>query len=222
MARFVTASRLALLASAAFACAGLSAQTVELVSHNGFEGCWPSALSKQGFLDLLRSEIDGQSACIAPQSGSASGFTYTTCNTAACGGGALGCPLTVRAGAFTGDVSSGSFSAPGSVDDIQVPISYSGPLSGTCTITASDITLSYGPVFHVTDDGNNGKYMAYLTPATSVTLTAYNLSGSDAICQGLIDANNTDAIKTQMEQAAAEQVVQALSAANASVCPLTP
>jgi hypothetical protein len=54
-------------------------------------------------------QIEGAVTCVSPTVTA----NYAVCNTAACPGGAMGCPLTPRAAAFTGVFSDGDFTAPG-------------------------------------------------------------------------------------------------------------
>ncbi|MEO8803728.1 MAG: hypothetical protein ABI304_10250, partial [Rudaea sp.] len=45
----------------------LNAQTVDLVTHNGFEACWSKALAKPQFLGLMQSSLENQTTCVGPQ-----------------------------------------------------------------------------------------------------------------------------------------------------------
>jgi len=208
---------------------GARAQTVDLVIHNGFEDCWSQALTKPAYLTLLQSSLEGQTGCIPQSSGTTtiSGFgdvNYTACYTTACPGGNIGCPVTVHSGPFSGDFGSGAFSAPGTADNVSAPVMLSGALSDTCTITASNIALTYSPYFHITPDGNSGDYMAYLTPASAVTITSDNFSGSDFDCTLAASSSVTSQINTDAETVATAQMVSTLdtTAVALSVCPLTP
>src|SRR5512141_1039238 len=71
----------------------------DLVAHNGFEACWSKAVTVAQFTGLMQSSIDGQTTCVAQSSGSCgTSCTFTACNTAACSGGAIGCPVTLHSG----------------------------------------------------------------------------------------------------------------------------
>jgi hypothetical protein len=211
------------------AAAAAHAQTVDLVAHNSFEDCWSKALAKADFLTLLQTSIEGQVSCVAQSSGSIStafgNVNYTACYTAACPGATIGCPVTVHSGTFGGDFSSGAFSAPGTADDVSVPVSYSGALTGTCTVTVSAITLTYSPYFYIVPDGNNGDYMAYLTASSAVTVNSDSFSGSDLFCSlAASDTSVTSQINTQAQMVATNAMIADLTATavDQSVCPLTP
>lgn len=206
-----------------FFCADAPAQTVDLVIHNGFEDCWSQALTKPAFLALLQNSLDGQTTCVPPISGTQTGINYTACYTAACPGGATGCPVTVHPGVFSGDFGTGDFSASGTADNVTVTVEYSGLPSGTCTISISNITETYAPSFYETPDGNSGDYMAYLTPASGFSLNNRSYSSADPICSALISSAGTQ-VDNAIHAQAASQMMTALSASAAgeSVCPLTP
>lgn len=201
------------------------AQVIDLVGHNGFEECWSKAITKSAFLDLIQATINDQTFCVPETSGSGSGYNYDACNTAACPGSAVGCPITTHAGSFAGDFSTGDFSSTGTADDVSVPISYTGLSSGSCTILFSNIILGYAPSYFVTADGNNGDYMAYLTQS-SVTVTSSDASVNlppNLTCSFLLTVFKDSII--EQAQTAASNGWGALLAADTvgeSVCPLTP
>lgn len=210
-------------------CIGAPAQTVDLVIHNGFEDCWSQALTKPAFLALLQASIEGNTGCVAPSSGVVNfGFgdvNYTVCNTLACSGNTvLGCAVTVHSGAFGGDFGTGAFSAAGSADDVAVPVSFTGAATDTCTITVSNIALTYSPFFYITPDGNNGDYLAYLTAASAVTIDSDSFSGSDFYCNLAASSSVTAQVNAQAAAAATTQMVDQLTATavGEAVCPLTP
>ena len=220
-----------LLCTLAANAAGTYAQTVDLVTHNGFEACWSHALTETAFLQFLQSSIEGLKACVPPTSGTFNaGFgdiNYSACNSLGCANNtALGCEVTLHSGAFTGafGTNDASFSAPGSADNVSGPLTFSGALSGNCTVTVSNITLTYEPDFYVTPDGNLGDYMAYLTAATTVTINSddISVSGADFSCAvansyaGFVKPT----INTDAESAATTQLTG--MQAGESVCPLTP
>jgi hypothetical protein len=216
---------LALIASAI-----ARSQSIDLVVHNGFEDCWSTAITKPVFLQLLQSSVDGYTECVAQTTGSIvivpfGSIDYTACYTPACPGGAIGCPIAVHAGAFGGDFSTGAFSAPGTADDVSVPVTYSNAIigSGSCSIDVSNITLQFSPSFHVVPDGNSGDYMAYLAPASFVGVTGDNFSGSNVVCTTAVSTVGSQ-INGQAQALATQQMIDALnaSAVGESVCPLTP
>lgn len=196
-----------------------AAQIVDLVDHNGFEACWSKAITKPQFLDLLHASIDGASGCIAQTSGSAAGIDYSACTNADCGG-QIGCPVTVHAGTFSGDFGTGAFSGPGTADDISIPISYTYfGMSGNCTITISNITLTYTPWLYIAADGNSGDYMAYLTQQSAVTIDAYSADSPDLTCKALIVAGGSSFVS--QAEAAGSALLQGTQVGE-TVCPLTP
>jgi len=201
------------------------AQVVDLVDHNGFEACWSKAIPEATFLGLIQATIDGKTFCVPEVSGSASGYTYDACNTAACPGNVVGCPVTTHAGSFSGDFATGDFSSTGTADDVSVPITYNGISSGSCTILVSNIVLDYAPSYFVSADGNNGDYMAYVTQS-SVTVTNSNASvnlPANVPCTLLLGFFK-GAIVDQAQTAASDNwgPLLASDTVGESVCPLTP
>src|SRR5215831_14849783 len=99
----------------------------DLLAHNGFEACWSKALNAAQFLELQQSTIEGATACVAQSSGSVPGLgtSYQVCDTPACPGGNVGCPITLHANPFGGDFETGVFSSTGSTDSISVHITHS-------------------------------------------------------------------------------------------------
>jgi predicted outer membrane repeat protein len=159
---------------------------VDLIGHKGGEACWSKAVTKSSFLGLVGSNVEGNTACIPPfvfNFFNGSTFvTYNVCYTAACPGGAVGCPITTHTGVFSdgGDFGAGQFSATGSAENFTMA-GVSG--YGTCNYSASGITTSYASDYVFTDDGNHGDYAALLNQFTA-TPTAVGLSGagSDPNC----------------------------------------
>ena len=202
-----------------------AAQVVDLVDHNGFEACWSKAITKTTFLDLIQASLNDKTLCVGKVSGSATGYTYDACNTAACPGNAVGCPVTVHAGVFSGNFSTGDFSAVGTADNVSVPISYTGLSSGSCTILFSNIMLDYAPSYFLSADGNNGDYMAYVTQS-SVTIANSDASVNlppNPTCTLLLSFLKS-AIIGQAQSAASDGWGPLLAAdtVGESVCPLTP
>jgi len=205
--------------------AGSAAGAADLVDHNGFEACWSKAITKVAFLDLVQATINDKTFCVSEVSGSSSGYNYDACNTAACPGNAVGCPVTVHAGSFTGDFGTGDFSATGTADNVSVPVSYSGFGSGSCTILFSNIGLAYAPSYLVSPDGNNGDYMVSLTQS-SVMVTSSDASvnlPADLTCPLLLNLFK-GAIIDQAQTTASDNWAPLLAAdtVGESVCPLTP
>lgn len=212
------------LAAAALLPVVAVAQTADLVIHNGFEACWSNALTKPQFLNLMQTSLDGASGCIGPQSSTQNGITVTACNTNVCAGGATGCPVNVHvpSGAFTGDFDTGTFAGSGSMDDIVVPVTFSGAINDTCTITLTGIALSFAPDYSFTADGNNGNYAAALVQAP-MSLTSYTASGSDFFCQTAVSQYGPQ-LKSAAESQGTILTEARLRASTVaqSICPLTP
>lgn len=212
---------LATLAAPAFAAIG-----VDLVDHNGFEACWSKAVTKATFLQRIRDSVDGQTFCVGESSDSGAGVSYDACNTPACPGNVVGCPVVAHADAFSGDFGTGSFSASGSADDISVPISYATPGGGgACTITVSNIELAYAPDYFAVPDGNFGSYMAYLSQS-AISVTNENTSVDPAgnlVCVSLLSILK-DSFIAQAESVASDAWAPVLAAdtEGESVCPLSP
>lgn len=206
--RFVVAG-LAGLASA-------SAGAVDLVSHQGFEICWVTAVAKPAFLTAVRTSIDGGSSCVPPQTGMAGGFTYNACSVPnGCGAGVPGCPVTIHSAPFTGNFMTGAFSAPGTVDNIAIPITAVGaPIS--CTLTLSAIVTRYDLDYLMRLDGLDGVYTDDLA-APVATIVSYTRSGCEiigAVPPAAITAAQ-DAIGAGIEPALRTNTVER------AVCPLS-
>lgn len=213
------------LSSVLAASAGAVAQTVDLVDHNGFEACWSKALTKAQFLTAMDDAIgtSGSTLCIAQIDGSGTGFTYSACNTPACPGSQTGCPVTIHSPGFSGDFSTGAFTASGTADDVSIPVSYTlFSVPGSCTITVTGITMTYSPSYFITADGNNGDYMAYLTQS-AFTIDNYSASSPTPFCETLATSFGPSFI-SQAEATAGTDLAALLDASTVgdSVCPLTP
>ena len=194
----------------------------DLVYHQGFETYWSAAITKNDFLARLRSQVDGRTACLPPQSGSQSGIGYTICNTAnGCGAGVSGCPLEVQSQPFSGDFLAGQFSAPGSTGNISVPLTTS--LFGNCTISITGVTLTTTLDYLMRLDGLDGVYAEDLQ-APLVDITGYSTSNNcNAIVGALIASYIPQAI-ADAEAGASAAMEPGLRSATVgqSVCPLTP
>ena len=193
----------------------------DLVFHQGFETCWTPSSTKTQFLDSLRTSIDGLHGCMPQQSGTTSGVTYSVCGTPACDGGAVGCPIVLHAQAFSGDFPTGTFSGPGSADDITLPVSYTGVVSGACNKVLSAIVLTYNPDYTMLTDGP-GVYSDALAQV-AVTINSYTLGGTSC---GALDTLVNQAITngiTQAQSAATQAIATALApTVGVTTCPLTP
>lgn len=205
--------------------AALPVTAGDLVIHNGFEACWSQAVTKPQFLATLQTAIDGATSCIPPTTSTdaTTGITYAVCSQPQCGGATPGCPVTLRAGAFSGDFGSGQFNATGSADDIVAPVAYSGGFvpPGACTISVSAIALAYAPHFAFEADGNDGAYVAGL-PTPGVSIASYSAAGTGTVCM-LAAASYGAMLKAQAESAANSLVADLLApTVGASVCPLLP
>ncbi|MGA9335481.1 MAG: hypothetical protein WBV39_14475 [Rudaea sp.] len=200
----------------------LNAQAVDLVAHNGFEACWSQAQSRAQFLGLMQSSLEGQTSCIGMNTATVAGTTFTACNTAACPGGQVGCPVTVHVDPFDGDFATGTFAASGSANDVDVPVNVTSPVSFDCTVTLTAITLTFAPDYVMVADGNNGVYAAQLTQAP-VALDGLTISSDDPACEAFATSYSSS-ITTPAEAAATAAVETRLRATTvgASICPLTP
>lgn len=196
-----------------------SASAVDLVSHQGFEICWATAVTKPAFLTAMRNSIEGTAACISPQSGTVSGATYTACNAPnGCGTGVAGCPVMIHSGTFTGDFMTGAFSAPGTVDNVPIPITYTlSPFpQQSCTLTLSVIVTTYNLDYLMRVDGLDGVFSDDLA-APVATINSYTRTGCDllgAVPPAAITAAQ-DAIGAGIEPALRTNTVER------SVCPLS-
>jgi len=210
---------------AASVCSTAQIGSPELVSHNGFEACWSKAITKTQFLGLLKSTIDGTTGCILyvayPDPGS--GFNWEICNTPACPGNLPGCPVTLRAGTFSGDFGTGAytagFSGPGTTDDISMPATYYNDVTGgNCTLKLTNLTQTYSPFVYVQPDGNNGDYIWGIDPL-AVTFDTHVASSADPMC-----LSQEQTLISYAQSVASGQSTYALygAVADESACPLTP
>lgn len=199
------------------------ARAADLVFHQNFDMCWSPAYTKPQFLDAMRSSIDGTIGCLPPTSGNDGTISYTVCGAAnGCGTGVPGCPVAMRAGSFSGDFVAGSFSGPGTIDNISVPISYSlFGFPGSCTLTLSAIVTSHQLDYLMRLDGSNGVYSDDLASPV-VDIASYTRSGCDGIAS-FINPYVAEAI-ANAEAGASAAIAPALRATTVerAICPLTP
>lgn len=197
------------------------ASAADLVYHQGFETCWVAALTKPQFLATLESSIDGTAACIPSQSGSESGVSYSICAIPnGCGAGMNGCPVVLAAGAFSGNFNLGQFSAPGTTNNIAVPVTTD--VFGACTINITNVALQYQLDYLLRSDGIDGVYAEDMQVPV-VDISSYNSTNNcNAILQGFISTYTPQAI-AQAEASAALAIEPALRAntVEQSVCPLS-
>ncbi len=200
-----------------------SASAADLVSHNGFEVCFATAVTMPAFLTAMRNSIEGGMSCLPPQSGTSGSATYTACNTAnGCGTGVPGCPVTIHSGAFTGDFMTGAFTAPGTVNNIPIPIMYTlFGFPGSCTLTLSAIVTRYDLDYLLRLDGLDGIYSDDLATPTA-TIVSYTRTGcpelnsaiEPAIAGAITSAQNAigAAIEPSLRTNTVEQAVCPISA----------
>jgi len=155
------------------AASGVSAQTADLISHNGFEVCWPKAVTESSLLSQMGSSLEGVAGCIPASTGS-----FSMCTTTMCPGNVAGCPITLRsrgsATMNTLDIAGGTatIDVPGNVDPFSAPVTL--PVVGDCTLNIinTDNLTVYFPVYVLLHpDGNDGYY------ASDTTIGTLNLVG---------------------------------------------
>lgn len=203
--------------------ASLSAGAVDLVSHQGFEICWTTAVTKTAFLTAMRNSIEGGGSCFPPQSGTQSGVTYTACDVPnGCGTGVAGCPVTIHSAAFTGDFTVGAFTAPGTVDNIPIPITYTlSPIpQQSCTLTLSAILTKVDLDYLMRLDGLDGVYSDDLATPVA-TIVSYTKTGCSTL-GALIDPAIAGAI-TAAQDAMGAAIEPALrtNTVEKAVCPIS-
>ncbi|MFZ2236027.1 MAG: hypothetical protein WBP11_05645 [Dokdonella sp.] len=199
------------------------AGAADLVSHNGFEICFATAVTKPVFLTAMRNSIEGGMSCLPPQSGSGSGATYTACNAPnGCGTGVPGCPVTIHSAAFTGDFMTGAFTAPGTVNNIPIPITYTAPIigQGSCTLNLTTIVTRYDLDYLMGLDGLDGVYSEDLATPTA-TIVSYTRTGC-AILNAFIEPAIAGAITAAQDAmgAAIEPSLRA-NTVDRAVCPIS-
>ncbi len=203
------------------AIAAMPAADAALIFHDGYDACWNTAVTRPVFLERVRTSIDGSQGCIAPQSGTEFGITYTTCNVAnGCGAGVPGCPVTLQAGVFSGDLFTGHLVAPGSATDIAVPID--AGFVGSCTLRLTGVVLGYTLDYLMRTDGVDGVYVDDLA-APQVAITQYTSSNDcNGFIAGLIASYEPEVIAAAADGAAA-QIEPGLreDTVGQSICPLS-
>ena len=209
-----------LAAASMFAVYAAPAAAGDLVYHNGFDTCRSKAISKTQFTDLLKSSIDGAVTCVAQSSGACGpGCTYTASATQACPGSAVGCPVTLHANAFGGTFVAGtsSFSANGSANDVSIPVTSS---FGPCTISVTNIGLSYALDYMMQADGGNGLYAASLDLALMTLNNGYVVGGSNAVCDAAVTLTGASLV-SQVEAAGSSLLASLETPASVAqtVCP---
>jgi hypothetical protein len=223
VSRFAVKSRLARsLAVASLFAAGAAqpAAAGDLVYHDGFDACWSKAISKTQFTDLMKSAIDGATTCVAQSSGACGpGCTYTACNTAACPASAVGCPVTLHANSFGGTFAAGtsSFSALGSADNVTIPVTST---YGPCTISVTNISLSYELDYTMQADGGNGLYASSLDFTLMKLNPGYVVDGSNAVCDAAVTLTGSSLV-SQVEAAGSGLIasLEAPDTVGETVCP---
>ncbi len=202
--------------------ASVGAGAADLVSHNGFEICFATAVTKPVFLTAMGNSIEGGMSCLPPQSGTSGGATYTACNTAnGCGTGVPGCPVTIHSAAFTGDFTTGAFTAPGTVDNIPIPIMYNiSGFPGSCTLTLSAIVTRYDLDYLMRLDGLDGVYSDDLATPIA-TIVSYTRTGC-AILNAFIEPAIAGAITSaQVGIGASIEPPLRANTVERAVCPIS-
>src|SRR5262249_36907956 len=142
--------------------------------------------------------------------------------TAACPGGAMGCPVTTHTDPLvvSGAFNDGNFDAAGTANDVSVPVTVGG--APYCSFTASGIVTGYAPSYGFTDDGNLGDYAALLN-RFDLTLTINSFSSGDPNCApyagvaGPVFANDVRAtVAASLRQKLQDTTI------GQSACPLSP
>jgi hypothetical protein len=217
-----TSSRIAAFASIILVATWARPAAGELLFHQGFETCWVPGQTKAQFLEVIRTSINGTSACIPAQSGNQSGIAYTVCASAnGCGPGMEGCPVSIGAGTFSGNFLTGQFTGPGTAADITVPITTT--IFGACSISLNTISLGYTLDYLMQTDGIDGVYSADLM-APGVEISNYELTNinCNATLFALIGSNVATAIEAAEENASvAIEPGLRTSTLEQSICPLS-
>jgi len=208
-----------IVASASMLAAG-QAVAGDLVYHNGFDTCWSKAISKTLFTGAMQSSIEGTTTCVAQSSGACGpGCTYTACSNAACPGSAVGCPITLHANAFGGTFAAGtsSFSATGSADNVTIPVTST---YGPCTISVTNVSLSYQLDYTMQADGGNGLYASSLDFKLMKLNPGYAVDGSNAVCDAAVTLTGSSLI-SQVEAAGTDLIasLEAPATVGETVCP---
>ena len=134
---------------------GVSAQTVDFVSHNGFEECWPQSLTIPQYAALAPS-FEGVPGCI-PETGrgTATHFCYAT----TCADGQIGCPVTFRGGTSPFLTQAVRFDATHGIDPFSAVFRSSGAECTANFIDTSTLRYQYQVSLRSVLDGNDGRYV---------------------------------------------------------------
>lgn len=199
------------------------AELPDLVDHDGFEACWSSAVTQAEFLDTQQSSIEGAVFCMPQSSAGNSINGYSVCNNHSCPGAAIGCPVTIHSGAFSGSFLNGTttLGAAGTADDITMDVQCKMlGITGSCSLTVSNVSFGYSLDYTLQPDGNNGLYAVSLDQATMTVNSGYTFGSCNA-CSGVLDQS---AILSTAESPGSTRIGELEAAANLgkSVCPLMP
>lgn len=158
-------------ALAMLVCATTAAgEVVDFIGHNGFEECWPQALTVPQYAALAPS-FDGVPGCI-PESGA--GTSSHVCYSTTCATGVTGCPVTFRGGQSTFIPAVGRFDATNGIEPFSTLATI--PLVGECTVSfvdTSTVVFNASVAVPSVADGNNGRYV-YAVRLTGVEVTGLN------------------------------------------------
>ncbi|HNV08508.1 MAG: hypothetical protein WBC13_03855 [Dokdonella sp.] len=192
-----------------------------LVFHQGFETCWVDAIAKATFLQSMESSIDGTTACIPSQAGVEQGVGYTVCAIPnGCGAGVDGCPVVLAAGAFSGNFQAGQFTAPGTTNNLAIPLTTT--VFGACSINLTNVVLAYDLDYLMQVDGTDGVHTEDMQTPT-VDIVSYSTADDcNPVLDGFIASYLPQAI-AGAETAAAQAIDPGLRAdtLEQSICPLS-
>jgi hypothetical protein len=170
----------------------------DLVFRSGFEigadvgACRYGAVSAAQFATLPAQAIDGQPLCIPPISYTYFGETITGCQSPSTCAPTFpsfpGCLAVLRAqtGTLGGSLASGAYSVdtPAQIDPLSVPVTFSGPISGSCTMDFSGTAGRIVPVYDAEPETlngvQNGAYL-YAMPSDAVNSLTTSQSGCGVI-----------------------------------------
>jgi hypothetical protein len=200
----------------------------DLVFRSGFESgsdvgaCRLGAATRSQFAALPAQAITGLQSCVPPFTVDTGFGTITACQSSMCQPGVPGCPAVLRAqsGTLTGSLAIGAYSVdtPIQIDPLSVPLTYSGALSGSCTLDVSGTAGRIVPIYDAEPDSLNGAYI-YAMPADAVNSLTTSLSGCAALSSFLPLALPT--IETQFTAAIQSAASPSLQQAGVgqTICP---
>lgn len=198
------------------------AQTLDLVSHNGFEQCWSSAITLEAFVQRLA--VDTREICLPPAADGSS------CVGSLCSDGTPGCSVTMRDGSYEpvvlqpADPGMARFDGSFGFEPFSMPVEV--PTVGSCLLTfidTADVRIRQSIHYGLRPDGNSGYHLFHGSVGYSdvVGLTSQDVSLTGSFLCQLSSFGVSffiDVLTSQLASTFADVVIA--ETAGHSLCPL--